>query len=67
MYFHQSALQNLVPGEPTPDAIHREEYANFEKAEQTESSEAILTDPGMRQRAALLRARVATGVGSFFA
>lgn len=65
MYIHQSALHNLVPGEPTPDAIHREEYftTNREEAE----PEATIIDHKAGRLASLLRAQVTMRVGSFFA
>jgi len=64
MYFNASAFQNLLPGEPTPDALHRQEY---HESKPPQSDEDVVADPAIRQRAVLLRAQVITGVGSFFA
>ena len=65
MYIHTSAFQTLLPGEPTPEALHRQEYFEAKDAEADEANH--LVEPAMRQRAALLRARIITGVGSYFA
>ena len=64
--FHQpSALQSMLPGEPTPEALHREEYFN-EKTESTEESE-LVDDHRLQRTAVLLRAHVVAVVGRYFA
>jgi hypothetical protein len=65
MYTHTSAFQNLLPGEPAPEALHREDY--FEHREEHAEKPATVTHPALLQRAALLRAQVTVGVGKFFA
>ena len=42
MFSHPSALQHTLPGDPTPEALHREEYYN----EKTEATEDELTYAG---------------------
>ena len=64
MYLQPNALQHLLPGEPSIEALHREEYFS-EKDSPVE--ESVIVDPTIRERAKLLRAAVATSVGSFFA
>jgi hypothetical protein len=66
MYIHTSAFENLLPGEPTPEALHRQEYYEARENEPA-TSEAELIEPSVRQRAELLRARIVTGVGRYFA
>ncbi len=67
MFTHPSALQHMVPGEPTPEALHREEFYN-EKNESTETEASELIDePRLQRRARLLRAQVAATVGRYFA
>ena len=65
MFNQPSALQPMLPGEPTPEALHREEYYN-EKLEGTEASE-IVDESRLQRRARLLRAQVVTTVGRYFA
>lgn len=62
---HPSALQHMLPGEPTPEALHREEYFN-EKTESTEASE-LVPDHVLQRKARVLRAQVAATVGRYFA
>ena len=64
MYLQPYALQTLVPGEPTPDALYREEfYAS--KSDDT-ATESELVEPAARNRAALIRAAHIVGAGRFF-
>ena len=49
MFNQPSALQPMLPGEPTPEALHREEYFN-EKTESTDDGE-LLTEPRLQRRA----------------
>ncbi len=65
MFNQPSALQPMLPGEPTPEALHREEYYN-EKTEATEESE-LIDESRLQRRARLLRAHVVTTVGRYFA
>ncbi|MFN8617363.1 MAG: hypothetical protein U0837_09715 [Dehalococcoidia bacterium] len=65
MFNQPSALQPMLPGEPTPEALHREEYFN-EKTESTDDGE-LLTEPRLQRRARLLRAQVVATVGRYFA
>lgn len=64
MFTHPSALQHMVPGEPSAEAMHREDFFN-EKSEATEASE-IVPDHRLAQRAALLRAQLTATVGRYF-
>ena len=68
MFNQPSALQPMLPGEPTPEALHREEYFN-EKTESTDDGElrVLLTEPRLQRRARLLRAQVVATVGRYFA
>ena len=65
MFYQPSALQHMLPGEPTPEALHREEYFN-EKTESSEESERV-DDHRFQRRAILLRAQVVATVGRYFA
>jgi hypothetical protein len=65
MYIHSSAFQNLLPGEPTPEALHRQEY--YENRPSADTNETTLIDPEARTRAELLRAKITAGVGRYFA
>lgn len=65
MFNQPSALQHMLPGEPTPEALHREEYFN-EKIEPTDDGE-LLPEPSLQRRARLLRAQVVATVGRYFA
>ena len=65
MYLQPYALQTLVAGEPTPDALHREEFYSTKTDEVAAESE--LVEPALRNRATLLRAAHIVGVGRFFA
>jgi hypothetical protein len=65
MYLQPYALQTLVPGEPTPDALYREEFYSHRHDEVPTESEVV--DPAARNRATLLRAAHIVGVGRFFA
>ena len=65
MFIHQSTLQILVPGEPSPEALHREEYFN-ESKDETADGEASSEDHLAASRISLLRAQVTTGVGRYF-
>ncbi len=65
MYLQPYALQTLVPGEPTPDALYREEF--YSHRHDGEASQDELVDPADRARARLLRAADVVGVGRFFA
>jgi len=66
MYLQPYALQTLVPGEPTPDALYREEfYSNQDDGDG--STEPDLIEPEARQQSILLRAANTVGVGKFFA
>ncbi|MEO8538233.1 MAG: hypothetical protein ABI577_00740 [bacterium] len=64
MFNNPSALQPMLPGEPSPEALHREEFFN-DKTEQTEASE-ILPDHRLAGKAALLRAQLVATVGRYF-
>ncbi len=65
MFNYQSSLAHTLPGEPTPEALHREEYYH-EKTEATETSEVV--DQGrIERRARLLRAQMLATVGRYFA
>ena len=66
MNIHTSAFQSLLPGEPTPEALHRQEYYDL-RGESHVTHEAELVEPAARLSATLLRARILTGVGRFFA
>lgn len=65
MYLQPYALQTLVPGEPTPEALYREEFLTARSAEA--STEPELVEPEARQLSILLRAANTVGVGKFFA
>ena len=65
MFIHPSALQHMLPGEPSPEAIHREEYLN-DRTESSEESE-LVADHRLQRRAVLLRAQVVAAVGRYFA
>ena len=65
MYIHPSAFQNLLPGEPSPEALHRQEY--YEGRETAETHDNDVIDPMQRSRVELLRAKVTAGVGRYFA
>lgn len=64
MFTHPSALQHMVPGEPTAAALHREEFFN-EKSESAETTEDI-PDHRLSHKVAILRAQVVESVGRHF-
>ena len=45
MFIHQSTLQILVPGEPSPEALHREEYFNESKDDTADGATTLPTAP----------------------
>ena len=63
MFIHPSALQHLIPGDPSEGALHREAFL---KAEKAEKASPALIDHTASKRVTLLRARVTAGVGRFF-
>ena len=65
MFIHQSTLQILVPGEPSPEALHREEYFN-EPKDDTADGDTSSEDHLAASRISLLRAQVTTRVGRYF-
>lgn len=66
MYNQPSALSLLAPyGDPTPEALHREEYYN-EPAHEEKSPVKFVNDHRAPSRARFLRAQVAAKVGQFF-
>lgn len=66
MYTHPSALSLLAPtGDPTPEALHREEYYN-ESAHEPKAPAKAARDHRAPSRARFLRAQVAAKVGQFF-
>ena len=64
MFTSADAMHHLTT-EPTPEAIHREEYLT--KKEATEKAGDSVRDHSAAARARLLRAQVVARVGSFFA
>ena len=58
-----TALPQLLPGEPTAAALHREEFHNEKRSVRP----AQVVDHRARQRVKLLQAGVLTRVGSYFA
>ncbi len=64
MFIHPSALQHLVPGDPTLAALHREEFQNAKNA--VTPAPAGVIDHTSRKRVMLLRAHITAGVGRFF-
>ena len=65
MFHNPSTFEHLLPGEPSPEALHREEYYN-ERTESTEESE-LVADHVLQRKARLLRAQVLATVGRYFA
>ncbi|MGE3075638.1 MAG: hypothetical protein AB7N24_18130 [Dehalococcoidia bacterium] len=63
MFIHPSALQHLIPGDPSKEAFHREEFLTAKKSE---AKAQPVIDHTARTRVTLLRARVTAGVGRFF-
>jgi hypothetical protein len=63
MYTDQSFLQHMLPGEPTPEALFREEFFN-EKSTSDEEGEAV-TDHTLVGKAQLLRAQLVSSVGRY--
>lgn len=67
MFNQPSALQHMLPGEPSAEALHREEYYN-EKSDVSETEPSELVDEHrLQRRARLLRAQVVATVGRYFA
>jgi hypothetical protein len=63
MFYHPSALTALAPtGDPTPEALFREEFLKLKAATTTET----VVDHRAPARARTIRAQVAARVGSFF-
>jgi hypothetical protein len=66
MFNHPSVLTALAPtGDPTPEALHREEYYNRAEAFAARKT-APARDHRAPARARFLRAQVAAKVGQFF-
>ncbi|MCC6959592.1 MAG: hypothetical protein IT301_07060 [Dehalococcoidia bacterium] len=65
MFNQPYALQHMTPGEPTPAALHREEYYHGQPAPVRTAKPVI--DSRMQRRARLLRAQMITAVGRYFA
>jgi hypothetical protein len=61
-----NGFEHLLQGEPTPEALFREEYLAGKRQDDDDHEDEVV-DPGLRRRAALLRAQVTAGVGKFFA
>jgi hypothetical protein len=66
MYPFSTGLQHLLPGEPTAEALHREEYYNESHADKAET-EATVDEPALAHNAKLLRAQVFARASRFFA
>jgi hypothetical protein len=58
-------MKYLTPGDPTAEALFREEFANL-KDESAETETSVI-DHTAQKRVTLLRAHIAAGVGRFFA
>lgn len=68
MQIHPTGFERLIVGEPTKDALFREEYFEAKAAEKRDEKHGEeVVEPSMRQRATLIRAQVVAGVGRFFA
>ena len=65
MFNQPYALQHTIPGDPTPQALHREEY--FKSKPAFVRDEKPVIDSRMQRRARLLRAQMITAVGRYFA
>lgn len=65
MFIHPAAMQYLVPGEPTTEALFREEFLT-EKDETSETTHDSTVDHTARNRVTMLRAHLTAGVGRFF-
>lgn len=64
MFIYPSTALYFIPGDPTVEAIFREQYLNAD--EPAPEAEESLVDHTARHRASLIRAHLTAGVGRFF-
>ncbi|MGB4862843.1 MAG: hypothetical protein WBO97_10300 [Tepidiformaceae bacterium] len=65
MFIHPAAMQYIVPGDPTTEALYREEFLTA-KDETSETATESTVDHTAHKRVTMLRAHLAAGVGRFF-